>query len=173
MPFVTRLAWTADHREIEMARVRLIAFRTIRDILPVALRAAGLDEHARRCEAAEDFDAAVAAADATRSAAFRRSGAAAYAAARYALAAAQKLDADATARNAADAADVTRIALGRTEAKRQIFELCVSILDEAIRLGNPVQPVESTRAAERMDRVKRRALERTLGARTGAPLPAA
>ena len=113
MPFVTRLAGTADKPEIESARIKMIAFRTIRDVLPIALRAAGLHEHAARCAAVKDFDAARYAADA---------------AARYAAAA------------------------------REIYTIAVSILDEAIKLGNQAAPIETALVVSRMETMKQRTL---------------
>ena len=64
MPFVTRLAGTADKPEIEIARAQLMAIRTVRDVLPMALHAPGL---ARCAAAAYAADAASYAAAATSS----------------------------------------------------------------------------------------------------------
>jgi uncharacterized membrane protein len=63
LPFVTRLAGTADTADAETTRMKLIAFRTIRDIVPIGFRSGGLEEHAARCEIVNDFDMAASAAD--------------------------------------------------------------------------------------------------------------
>ena len=76
-PFVTRLAGTADSREIEGRRLDYIALETCRRILPIAMRAAGLEEHAKALETAPDLKTALqrsraAAAAAAEAAAARR-----------------------------------------------------------------------------------------------------
>jgi hypothetical protein len=84
-------------REIDGVRfAQMVALRTIREVLPIALRAAGLEEHAVNCESATDLTAA----DAAAAAAAARYAADAAAAARYAAAA---------ARYAADAADADQV----------------------------------------------------------------
>ena len=60
-PFVTRLAGTADTPEKEIERATHIAVQTIKRILPISLRAVGLEDHARQCEQANDLTAAYAA----------------------------------------------------------------------------------------------------------------
>jgi hypothetical protein len=72
MPFVTRLAGTADSPEREIERARYIAIQTIKRILPISLRAVGLEEHALRCEQVDELNAnanAIAVAAATAAAA--------------------------------------------------------------------------------------------------------
>jgi hypothetical protein len=60
LPFVTRLAGSADALDVEMQRVGLILQRTVATILPEALGRAGYDREARRCRAAETVHEAIA-----------------------------------------------------------------------------------------------------------------
>src|SRR5882757_9616750 len=60
MPFVTRLAGSADTLEVEMARVAVIMQLTVATILPEALGRAGYDREARRCRSIETVQDAVA-----------------------------------------------------------------------------------------------------------------
>lgn len=62
MPFVTRLAGTADTPEKEFERAGYIVIQTVKRILPIGLRAIGGEEYARRCEQVDDLNAAHAAA---------------------------------------------------------------------------------------------------------------
>src|SRR5258705_10240194 len=59
LPFVTRLAGSADSLEVEMARVALILQRTVATILPEALMRAGYDRDARRCRAVQTIQDAI------------------------------------------------------------------------------------------------------------------
>jgi hypothetical protein len=69
VPLVPRLAGTAASKEIELRRVRHIAIETVKRVLPVLLRLAGLSEQAERCKSASDLTAAADAASAAQSAA--------------------------------------------------------------------------------------------------------
>ena len=144
-PFVVRLAGTADSPAKELERATYIAVQTIKRILPISLRAVGLEDHARRCEQVDDLAAAYAA-DAAAKAAYAAEAAAAKAAYAAAYAAAK------AAADAADAAD----------ARKKIFSIAVAILDEAIRLGNQAEPIETALVVERMETMKRRALEHAI-----------
>jgi hypothetical protein len=127
IPFVTRLAGTADRPEVENKRLESIVMRTKLEILPFA------------CTSAYAYaDAAYAAANAASA----NAAAAIYAsvAAAYASAAANAASANASA----DAAS----------AKERIWTIAVSILDEAIRLGKQAEPVETALVIERMERAK-------------------
>jgi hypothetical protein len=221
MPFVTRLAGTAD-AENENVRSEYLAVQTVKRILPVALRANGLIEHAKNCEAAETAGEANAAADAAAYAAVYAAYAAdatadaavyatADAAANAAKAAANAADAAANAAawaaanaaawaaanaayaaeaaayaavyaayaanaaakavaNAADAAadaaawaaanDANDAYAAADAARRQIFTIAVAILDEAIRLGKEGDTISEALIVERMNAMKRMALER-------------
>src|SRR5215475_11798479 len=87
LPFVIRLAGTADTDEIEKKRSKFIVLATINRILPRALEAVGLHEHANACEKASDLTSATAVAAAAATAAADAANAAARAAARAAGAA--------------------------------------------------------------------------------------
>src|SRR4051794_21968476 len=60
VPFVTRLAGSADSLEVEMQRVALILQRTVATILSEALAHAGYEREARRCRVVESAQDAVA-----------------------------------------------------------------------------------------------------------------
>jgi hypothetical protein len=155
MPFVLRLAGTADADDVETRRAGHIAIETIKRILPISLRAIGLEDHARRCEQADDLTAAKAAAHAAGYAASisgasgasavasAASGAAAYAGAAHAAHAA----ADAYAANTAFA------------PREEFFRIAVAILDEAIKLGNQAEPIEMPLVVSRMETMKQSAPE--------------
>jgi hypothetical protein len=177
MPFVTRMAGTADIKEAEQRRTEYISVQTVKRILPIALRAMKLAAHAKRCEAVETVEearaAAAAAATATTYAAatYAADDAAAYAAdaADAAAYAADAADAAAYAADAADAAayaasavDVAAYAaFAASEAPantRDVFAITVAILDEAIKLGNQAKPIETALVVERMEAIRQRAL---------------
>lgn len=164
MPFVTRLAGTADNAN-EIKRAQHIAFETIRRILPIALRAAKLEQHATACEAAKDWTAAVVAANAADVAANTAIAAYAYAdaadVAAYSAYAANAAyfaaDAANAANFAADAADVaanTANAVACPAVKRQIFTVATAILNEAIHLGKQCDPLDVRLVVARMDAAK-------------------
>jgi len=60
MPFVTRLAGSADTLETDLERVALILRRTVSEILPEAFEFAGRAREARRCRAVATIQEAVA-----------------------------------------------------------------------------------------------------------------
>ena len=153
IPFVTRLAGTADTTAKEIERASYIAIQTVRRILPILLRAIGLHEHADWCAKVGKLDAAVVA-DVAAAAAARcdNPAAAAVAAAATSAAAGYAAATAAAARYAAAAvADA---------ARREILLIAAAILDEAIRLGNQAEPIETVLVASRMKDIKQRALER-------------
>ena len=59
MPFVTRLAGSADRPEVELARVALIVEKTVSSILPEALERAGYEWEAQRCRSVDTIEDAV------------------------------------------------------------------------------------------------------------------
>jgi hypothetical protein len=69
VPLVPRLAGTVDAKESELRRVRNIALETVRRVLPIHLRLAGLTERAEICESVDDLPSAADAASAAQSAA--------------------------------------------------------------------------------------------------------
>jgi hypothetical protein len=175
LPFVTRLAGTADSDVKEIERARHIAIQTIKRILPISLRAIWLEDRAQNCESVTDVDAADAAADAAGKA---YAAHAAYAVAKAAYAAGKAHAAYAVAKAAADAAKAAYTAADATyaayavakaayaagkaadaDARRAIFTIAVAILDEAIKLGNQAAPIETALVVSRMEVIKRPALE--------------
>lgn len=96
LPWLDALAPWADWSDEQRVRwARIVAMRTVREVLPIALRAIGLDEHADRCAQAEDLAAnaayaARAAANAAYAANVAEAAEAANAAARAARAAADR-----------------------------------------------------------------------------------
>ena len=119
LPFVLRLAGTADTPQVELKRAEYIALHTIKRILPVALRSTGLAAHAEACEEARDITAAAYAAAAARAAA-------------YDAAVVRAADAAARAAAAAAAADAAYAA----DAHAVVWRSAVQILSDAIELGN-------------------------------------
>jgi hypothetical protein len=188
MPFVTRLAGTADTDAKEIERARYIAIQTIKRILPIALRAIDFNDHAQRCEQVGDINAAADVAYASARAADASAAAcaafptlpafvaaaecrtavrvAATVAARFATYAGVSADAakarhyaNAGARAATYAADALRAAEG-ARGIFQIFQTTAAILDETIRLGNQAEPIETALVVCRMQAIKRQALEK-------------
>jgi hypothetical protein len=145
MPFVTRLAGTADKPEVELARAELIIMRTKLDILSLVTNAAA---QAAAADAAGQAAAAYAAAAAASAVS------AAVSAAAYAAYAAYAADAAASAVSSAYAA-VSAAAYAADAADAEIiWTVAVTILDEAIRLGKQAEPIETALVAERMERAK-------------------
>jgi len=60
LPFVTRLAGSADTPDVDMKRVALILQRTVAEIVPDAFEWTGRNREARRCRAAATVEDAVA-----------------------------------------------------------------------------------------------------------------
>jgi hypothetical protein len=162
MPFVTRLAGTAASKEIEQQRAELIFIRTVRDILPILFQYYG-DEgyiiklcreartlegarYAARCSRARVVDlvtdeiAHAASCDFSSHAHLIANSCAFTAVLVAATARAAKKDLTAAAVKA---------------AKKEIFSIAVSILDEAIRLGNPTaDAIDVETVKERMEAAK-------------------
>jgi hypothetical protein len=148
MPFVTRLSGTADAPEVEIRRAAYIAAQTVERIIPIAMRCAGQEGSVAAAKAA-----ARAAARAAKAAVKAAAGAAAWAAADAADAAADAADA-AWADAAWDAGEAAAKA-----ANRRVYEVAVSILDEAIRLGNQTE-LDVALVTERMEKAKQQAAAR-------------
>ena len=170
LPFVTRLAGTASTKEIEQKRVELIVVRTIKEILPATLMAAGLADHALKCEQATDFKTAAAAANAANAAAYAASASAAaaaasasaaYAAANAANAAAYAASASAPAASASASASAAARAVvyAAAAAESKVWTIAISILNEAINLGKS-EPIEIGLAVDRLNKAKELAAAR-------------
>jgi len=147
MPFVVRLAGTADSSRIEADRAGYIAIQIVRRILPIALRAKGLDKHAQQCEQVSALHAA-------QDAAYAADIADAIAAVAYATEAVFAIT-DAAAAAAFAARSVAGAARVAATAQRKIFALATAILDEAIKLGNHGDDLDIGLIVQRMDDAKR------------------
>ena len=182
MPFVVRLAGSADSHDVECQRAKLIALRTISNILPIVLRLRGFRALAEKCERVKTLVAANAAANAAAAAAAttaaayaaNAAAAAAYDATAYAAnAAAAAYDAAAYAVNAAAAAyAVATAAADAAEAacataydatayaRREIWTEAAAILDAALRIGRQAEPIEVAVVLARAEQAKQRVAER-------------
>jgi hypothetical protein len=169
LPFVTRLSGTADSVDVEAKRAVYIVVQTVKSILPITLRMACLEDHAKRCGAVDNLKSAKAAANAAYAANAANAAAdAVYAAARAATYAAAYADsavyaADAAVYAADAAADAAAYAdsavyAADAAARKHVFQIAANILDEAIKLGNQAAPIELALVQSRMDAVKRHAL---------------
>jgi hypothetical protein len=107
---------------------RQYLLRTIREILPIALRAAGFEDHAVACESAEDLEAAGRAAKGAYNAA--RYNAAAYNAAAYNAAAYAAYAAASAAASAAAAAYAARYTAHAAKDPDAVLRKAVQILVE-------------------------------------------
>ena len=160
MPFVTRLAGTADTREVEALRVKYMAIEGIKRILSLTCERrlkrpdlAAADAYADAAAAAY-ADAAAAAATAAAADAYAAAYAAADAAAAadaYAYAAADAAAAAAAAAYADAAADTAAYA---DAARKEIFTIACEILDGAILLGKHTE-LEVCEVAPRLEAAKR------------------
>ena len=160
MPFVVRLAGTADTPEIERRRADHVVVQTVKRILPIAMKVAGLHDAARQYSEVETLEQAKAAAYST-AAYSSAAAAAAYAAKAAAKAAAYSAaayaDAAAAAAAAAYAAAYAYAAAAYSDAadaEREIFTIAVAILDEAINLGKQAEPIETALVTSRMAAVR-------------------
>lgn len=144
-PFVTRFAGTADTPQIEIERARHIAIQTIKRILPNSLRRERPETHPLQFQQIDELNTAH------------------ITAARFAVWAAD------VAKNAADAADAAYVAanaaatyaaaLDRAADRTEIFVIATAILDEAIKLGNQAQPIDTALVVSRMAAIKSTALD--------------
>ena len=163
MPFVTRLAGTRDKRSVEVKRAKLIVFRTIREVLPVALRQAGLWKHADRCLRSNDFNSAAHflfdhryMVDALNSPVSERSSRQAIVAVMSLLGGSSRI-----IRAVSSASDLIediaeKLYLHDRAAVALVFRHATLILDEAIKLGRQAEPVETAQVVKRMEKAKRR-----------------
>jgi hypothetical protein len=173
LPFVVRLAGTADTRVVECERSDVMAVRTVTDILPIALHLCRLGGSAPLCEAAKTrIEARAAARDARQAAnnAARLTRAHAHAAdaATSAVAAATSVDPARVATHASGAASDTAYAAAYDTdvndavylaTRRLIWTRAVAILDAALRIGRQAEPVEIATIVARAENAKRKAAE--------------
>jgi len=166
IPFVTRLAGTADTPEIERSRVHLVAVRTVTDILTIMLRELNETELVEMCRAATTVAEARSIASAVythmkknvyaHATTADRSAAAAHAAASAHVAIVHATDyaAHATAyaiNSTAYVVNYTR----RREIKKETWQAAVSILDAAIKAGKHGDDLDHQLVCARMEKVKR------------------
>jgi hypothetical protein len=160
MPFVMRLAGTADTRAVERARADVMVVRTVNTILPIVLRLHKLEAHTTRCERVFTRNEAYLEAGRVREVLSTATTAYIAAAAKagvperkayYAAGAASMAVADVTI-SAAVAACVTY------NPSRDIWTKAVDILDAALRIGRQTEPVEVATVVSRMDVAKRNLL---------------
>jgi hypothetical protein len=178
LPFVTRLAGTADTPEVEELRTKLIAVRLCREILAPLLRQANRTDLAEILERAELGDGRI---NRARLAELRQRWLYADAVAVAVADAVADADADAVAVAVADAvavavavavADAVAVAVALMCGKvsnawladtlRQRWEVAVSILDEAIRIGKQGNAVDHSLIKARLEIAKTEARERSL-----------
>jgi hypothetical protein len=167
MPFVTRLAGSADQPEIEMARVALIVQKTVATILPEALARAGYQWEAERCRSADTIEDAIAAVR-------QLCGRNWYARGPHLIGLINTINLaveDFVAHRAIDAAqyagtaiaDVAEVitSIGGDGAKRasdNVYRQGAAILDAAVGIGRQAAAVPTEVVAQRLQSVKRTAL---------------
>jgi hypothetical protein len=167
LPFVARLAGSADTLEVEMARVGLILQRTVATILPEALERAGYDRDARRCRAAATIRDAVAAVK-------QLSGRNWHARGPHLIGLVNSISMaveDHLAYRAVDAAQYAGTAIADLaevigaaggDGARQVdtvYRRAAAILDEALRIGNQAEPIAPDTVVRRMQSAKRAVAE--------------
>ena len=163
LPFVARLAGSADTLEVEMARVALILQRTVATILPDALERAGYDRDARRCRSAATIRDAVAAVK-------QLSGRNWHSRGTHLIGLINSISMaveDHLAYRAVDAAqyagtaiaDVAEVIGGTgVDGARDVetvYRRAAGILDQAFRIGNQAEPIAPDTVVGRMQRAKR------------------
>lgn len=170
LPYVTRLAGTADDFAIECRRTECLALATVRVVAANALRHAGLTDHADAWAAVRDLDGAVALfpkweldqVDCVKG--LRHTTHIAHSAAvgarecrRYG---ALCLDAaDDAGRAAIAAARVAVRVADDTQAQLEVWDEALAALDDILAIGNQAEAVEPAIASERMEKAKRAALQ--------------
>jgi hypothetical protein len=165
LPFVTRLAGSADTLSVDIERVGLILQRTIAEIVPDAFEWIGRSREARRCRAVTSPDEAVALVKELMGQEWRgaRLGGlmSSISMASEDYLAYRAVDAAQYAGTAiADVAELIGLVGGRgaAQAAEQVYRRGAAILDAAIKIGNQAEPIALDVAAKRMDTVKQAAL---------------
>ena len=166
LPFVTRLAGSADSVEVEMARVGLILQRTVAVILPEALARAGYDRDARRCRAVSTVQEAITVAKHLSGRNWHARGPHLIGLVNSISMAAE----DYLAYRAVDAAQYAGTAIadvaeiissvggaGTRHAAEMVYRQGAVILDEALRIGQQAEAVAPDMVVRRMQVAKRTA----------------
>jgi len=167
MPFVTRLAGSADRLEVDMARVVLIVQQTVKVILPEALERAGYEWEAQRCRSVDTIEDAVVAVK-------HLCGRNWYARGSHMVGLINTINLaveDLVAHRVVDAAqyagtaiaDVAEViaSIGGDGAKRaadNAYRQGAAILDAALKIGRQAQDLPTELVAQRLQSVKRLAL---------------
>ena len=167
MPFVTRLAGSADRPEVEMARVALIVQKTVALILPEALERAGYEWEAERCRTVNTIEDAIVAVK-------HLCGRNWYARGSHLVGLINTINLaveDFVAHRAVDAAQYAGTAItdaadviasvGGDGAKRAADNACrqgSAILDAALKIGRQANALPTEVVAQRLQSVKRLAL---------------
>jgi hypothetical protein len=162
LPFVVRLAGTADTSAVEKKRAEYIVVQTVKTILPIILRLTGLYDEATRCAKVDllsDARDAACAAARTASAASDAACAAKYAAAtvvaKYTASAASDAacaaEYDAATVAAKYAAATAEYSVRATAVRPdEVFIAAVSILDGVLKIGKQAEPIETALVVKRM-----------------------
>ena len=168
MPFVTRLAGSADTLEIDMARVGLILRRTVAEVLPAAFEWAGRSREARRCRSVATVHDALAVVKELSGQDWHGRGVHltglinSISMASEDFVAFRAVDAAQYAGTAiADAAEVIGSVGGRgaAQAAEKVYRHGAVILDDALRIGKRAGLIAIDVVAKRMDTAKRTASE--------------
>ena len=162
MPFVVRLAGTADTDEIERRRFEFIVIGLVREIVTIPLRG-WMDESANELEAVTTVNEAIVA--------LRKFGSALARADAFALVlAGADAFADAIALVLADAfaianafalvrANAFALVLARADAlEHRINIASVHLLDSAMKIGKQADPIESAIVADRLESARAKAI---------------
>lgn len=170
LPYVTRLAGTADDFAIECRRTECLALAAVRVVAANALRRAGLTDHAAAWAAVRDLDGAVALfpkwevnqVDSVKG--LRHATHIAHSAAVGARECHQYgslcLDAaDDAGRAVIVAARVAVRVADDTRAQLEVWDEALAALDDMLAIGNQAGAVEPAVASERMAKAKRAALQ--------------
>ena len=168
MPFVTRLAGSADTIEVDMERVAVILRRTVAEILPEAFEWAGRTREARRCRQVVTIQDALAVVKELSGQDWHARGVHltglinSISMATEDYLAFRAVDAAQYAGTAiADVAEVIGAVGGRgaAQAAEKVYRHGAVILDAALRIGNRADAIAVDLVAKRMDSAKRTATQ--------------
>lgn len=171
MPFVTRLAGSADTLEVDMERVALILRRTVSEILPQAFEWAGRNREARRCRSVATIQEAIAVVKELSHQDWHARGVHltglinSISMAIEDYLAFRAVDAAQYAGTAiADVAEVIGSVGGRgaAQAAEKVYRHGAVILDAALKIGNRADMIAIDLVAKRMEKAKRTASEATI-----------
>jgi hypothetical protein len=164
LPFVTRLAGSADTPEVDMRRVGLILQRTVSEIVPDAFDWVGRSREARRCRAVATAEEAVALVKSMIGQEWRGARLSGL------MSSLSMATEDYLATRAMDVAQYSGTAIadvaeiigsvggrGAAKAAESVYRRGAGILDGALKIGNRADPMAIDVVAQRMDTVRRSA----------------